>query len=513
MMNMDDQNKTPNDGLEDEKAFADNLTPDEGSSGKPESVSEIKDDAPSSSQTKSRGRKPPWAGKIMGHFKLLRRIGEGSMGLVIQAEDTHLKRIVALKVLRKTLSTGEKGKYTIEQFLREARAAASIEHPNVVRVYEINEHAGWWYIAMEMVGGNSLREIVKAVGALSPAQACQIIADAAIGLQVVHEMGMIHRDIKPSNILVTRNGHGKISDFGLVRVDDPDNPVDILAHQSIGTPPYMAPEVIRHQTISSAVDIYSLGATLYYTLTGRPPFNAEKMEDIFKQHLHSEPPDIMQYFPDCSPNLAFLIQRMMAKEPAARPTAAEVAATLHAESISFPPNTPGTPDVGDSTVGADWQGLFQKTRTPLSETTVHTPAASTVKWLEFSTAKVRKLRWALSAIVIVLGLAGLAIWRYLPQKQPKQDRQAVSKLFPNAPESYGTRMTGIIPQPSVLLSAVPPFSWKGKVDVSGVHFIASQTGRYYYAIDDKRAALIRADQFVGYKTAEQATEDGKSPAP
>jgi serine/threonine protein kinase len=506
---MDDPKKTHNAGLEDEKAFAENLGPDPSMAGKQESATQAGDAASTSAKAKSGTRQPPWAGKIMGHFKLLRRVGEGSMGLVIQAEDTHLKRIVALKVLRKSLSAGKKGKHSIEQFLREARAAASIEHPNIVRVYEINQHAGWWYIAMEMVGGNSLQQIIKAVGALSASQACPIIADAAVGLQVAHEMGMIHRDIKPSNILVTRNGHGKISDFGLVRVDDPNDPVDIYAQQSIGTPFYMAPEIICRQPISPAVDIYSLGATLYHILTGRPPYTGEKKEDVFEQHLHSEPPNLGDYLADCSPNLALLIRRMMAKEPAARPSAEEVATVLHAESISFSSDTPGAAGVGGSTAGTDWQGILQKTRSGLSDSTVHVPE----KRFWNIWAKAGMLRWVFLALAVVLFLGGLVFWLYPTKNPPRQDRRAISKLFPQAPASYGSRDAGTVPAPSVRPAAVPSFSWKGKVDVTGVGFVASNTGRYYYSIEDKRADLIRADQFVGYKTAQQALKDGKQPAP
>ena len=192
-------------------------------------------------------------------------------------QNSHLKRIVAIKVLRKHLYENKKNNKAIEQFLREARAAAAIEHPNIVRVYEINKHAERWYIAMEMVEGKSLKQIVKTVGTLSPSQACPIIADVSTGLNIAHELGMIHRDIKPANILVTRNGRAKISDFGLVRVDDPNDPFDRYARQSIGTPDYMAPEIIRRETITPAVDIYSLGATLYFVLTGCPPYKgAEK---------------------------------------------------------------------------------------------------------------------------------------------------------------------------------------------------------------------------------------------
>ena len=434
---MDAPKRTHNAGLEDETAFVKTLTTDHGLDvGKPGHVPEEVIDArtPSVAKSDAQTRQPSWAGKIMGHFKLLRLIGKGAMGLVIQAEDTNLKRIVALKVLRKQLSKGEKGTKAVEQFLREARAAAAIEHPNIVRVYEINQHAGWWYIAMEMVSGSSLQEIVKVAGALPASRACPIIADAAIALQVAHELGMIHRDIKPSNILVTRNGHGKVSDFGLVRVDDPNDPFDSYAHQSIGTPLYMAPEIIRREMISPAVDIYSLGATLYYVLTGRPPYVAKEMRDVLKQHLHADPPKLQEYLPDCSPNLASLVQRMMAKEPGARPTATEVAAILNAESIAFFPDTSGTVGPEGSTIGTEWQGILQKTRTSLSDQTVHTTPISSPKRLGLFPAQISIRWWVLWAAMILLVLSGV-FWLYTT-KNTKQDRQAVEKLFPDAPASY-----------------------------------------------------------------------------
>lgn len=506
---MDDSKNTPQFSPDDQKAFAETLVTNHGSGGKPV---QNPDSESSSVADKTSTKQQPWIGKVMGHFKLLRLIGEGSMGLVIQAEDTHLKRIVALKVLRKKISEGERGKDAVEQFLREARAAASIEHPNIVRVYEINQHAGWWYIAMEMVSGNSLQEIVKAAGALPASRACPIIADAAIGLQVAHELGIIHRDIKPSNILVTRNGHGKISDFGLVRVDDPNDPFDIYAHQSIGTPHYMAPEVIRREPLTPAVDIYSLGATLYYVLAGRQPFAGEKIDELLKLHLYSDPPDILHYMPNCSPELASLIQRMMAKEPGARPSAAEVTAILHAESISFSSDSQAGISPGGSTLGMDWQGTLQKTRTSIPEQTTQTIVRlPKQKRLGVLLAKIGTAWRILIGVALILVIGGL-ISLLFTTGSSKQNRRAVEKLFPNAPESFGTRNTGIPPTP-VPLTEVPAFSWKGKVDTSGVLFIASKSGLHFYSIEDRRAILIRADQYIGYATAEEARKDGKQPAP
>ncbi len=495
--------KSQNAGLDDENGFAETLIT-EGQD--PEALTDIPG-TPVSKAEPDKNR-PSWAGKIMGHFKLLRPLGEGVMGLVILAEDTNLKRIVALKVLRKKYATGENGKNAVEQFLREARAAAAIEHPNIVRVYEINQHAGWWYIAMEMVAGNTLREIVRAAGALSVAQACPIIADAAIALQAAHELGIIHRDIKPSNIMVTRNGRGKVSDFGLVRVDDPDDPVDNYEHQSVGTPFYMAPEIIRREAVSPAVDIYSLGATLYYTLTGQPPFGAVKIKELFQQHLHAEPPDLRQTLPGCSEKLALLIQRMLAKSAGDRPNAAEVAAMLRAESISFVGDSLGTGGPGGSTLGTEWQGLLSKSHTAIPDQTGLTGITAVSTWLG-SLKTPRTL--ILLVIMGVLGLGGLG-YRWYASRQPVENIQAVDKLFPQAPIHYGVRDSGTVPDPQPI-ETTPDFSWVGKVDTTGIQYVASKSGRTYYAISDPRALLIRADQFIGYDNANQAVRDGKQPAP
>jgi len=508
---MDDQKRKNINGLEDENAFSDTLINAPDLADKEGGQPQAGDSGAKSAPGKSGVKQPPWIGKIMGHFKLLRLIGTGAMGVVIQAEDRNLKRIVALKVLRKQISTSQKGRDAVEQFLREARAAASIEHPNIVRVYEINQHAGWWYIAMEMVMGNSLQEIIKAAGVLPASRACPIIADAATGLQAAHELGMVHRDIKPGNIMVTRNGHGKVSDFGLVRVEDPNDPFDTYAHQSVGTPYYIAPEVINRKKITPAADIYSLGATLFYILTGHPPYAGAKMDDILKQHLHSEPPNLQKYLPDCSPNLAFLIKRMMAKEPDERPAASEVAAILLAESIAVLPESSGGIGPGGSTVITDWQGIAQKTRASMSGSASRITGAP--KWIDLFAAKL-STRWGVFVIIAILVFLGvIVLWLLTTKGTPGQDRRAVGKLFKDAPESYGDVNTEIVPADSLIPIGVPAFSWKGKIDTSGYNFIASRTGRYFYPIEDKRAILIRADQCVLYKTEQQAIKDRKQPAP
>ena len=362
---------------------------------------------------------------------------------------------------------------------------------------------------MEMVSGNSLKQIIKAAGTLPVSRACPIIADVAVGLQVAHNLGIIHRDIKPSNILVTRNGHGKISDFGLVRVDDPNDPFDVFANKSIGTPLYAAPEIIRREIISPAIDIYSLGATLFHTLAGRPPYIAKKIKAILNQHLNSEPPDIREYLPDCSPNLASLIKRMMAKEPQARPIAAEVAAILNPESISISPDTSGSFDIDASTLGMP--AIGRKNSISQKELIRENFVTSFLKKFDILTHK-QKIFWESFFLFLILLLVVLFFFLNTTNHNPKLNRKSLSKLFPKAPASYGAGNPDYVSLPS-LLTNVPGFSWKNKVDASGFKFVASKTGYYFYSIEDGRAVLIRADQFIGYKSVEDAIKDGKKPAP
>jgi serine/threonine protein kinase len=502
---MDDLSSKHEVTLKEQDEFARTLIPDESLSTEPQTETPLPEQPAAPKQ-------PPWVGKVMGHFKLLRLIGQGAMGMVIQAEDINLRRIVALKVLRKQLTTGEKGKKAVEQFLREARAAAALEHPNIVRVFEINQHAGWWYIAMEMVEGNSLQAIVKATGCLPPMRACPIIADAAQGLEAAHELGMIHRDIKPGNILVSRNGRGKLTDFGLVRIEDPSDPDDAFAQKSIGTPLYMAPEMIRRQPITPAVDIYSLGATLYYTLTGRPPYTGEKIEEILEQHLHNPPPRISESVEQCTPTLANLVERMMAKSPELRPSAADVAAILRAEAISLTPDTYLPTGPAGSTMGTTWHGL-QSTKTQLAGlTAARTGLLTASKPNRF--VHLLRMWWFWTALVpILVVVPGVGLWLYHAKTPPQKQPVPISSLFPNAPPFYGTRPEGGLPEPAEPLEKIPAFSWKGKVSLPGCRYVASKSGRYYYSIDDERAIFIRADLCVGYETAQQAQRAGKQPAP
>ena len=447
------------------------------------------------------GKQPGWVGKTLGHFKLLRLIAEGSMGIVIQARDVNLKRIVALKVLRKRI-VGVDDRQRVDQFLREARAAARLDHPNVVRIYEINEHGGWWYIAMEMVEGGSVKQIVKAAGPMPPGRACQVIADAAVALAAAHSLGIIHRDVKPGNLMVSRGGHCKLTDFGLVRLYDPNDPFDFTT-KAVGTPQFIAPEVIRDHRSASASDVYSLGGTLYYALTGHPPYVGAKVAEIINQHLDGPLPELSKHIPDCPQSLNKLVHWAMGKDPAQRPSAADFAAALHSEAIDWRGGDSGT--VSESGSGSSLIGY-------------PTPAASgsgTLAPVAARTARSRRA-WITVGCGVVALLAVLVLWMLFgPNGQDigPAGGQApdITGRFPKSPATYGVLAPGAIPTPELPAPPAAPFSWVGKRDTAGLRFVASKRGRYFYPIKHPTAQLIRSEDFIGYKSFDKARADGKIP--
>jgi serine/threonine protein kinase len=238
------------------------------------------------------------------------------MGRVFRAEDTNLNRLVALKVLPNKGKTGDEST-AVEQFIREARSAATLEHPNVVHIYEVNQTDKLWYIAMELLEGGNLRELVKANGPMDMARACQLAADAAEALDYAHRAGIVHRDIKPANLMLTRSGRCKLTDFGLARIDDANDSFH-MGTENVGTPLYAAPEVSRGNAAQPAADIYSLGCTVYYLLTGTPPFHAETVGELVQLHQTAPAPDVCEARPDLPQTLAQTIARAMAKDPEQR---------------------------------------------------------------------------------------------------------------------------------------------------------------------------------------------------
>ncbi|PHS04100.1 MAG: hypothetical protein COA78_17005 [Blastopirellula sp.] len=302
-------------------------------------------------------------GLTLGNYQILDKIGEGGMGTVYQARHNRMDRIVALKVLVR----GSSNKTVITRFLREAKTAARLSHPNIVETYDSDETHGYQYLVMEYIEGQDLRHKIKCSGALNVSEAVDYIIQVARGLEYAHNEGIIHRDIKPSNLVLDTEGCVKILDLGLARVEDPDARQFELtqAGSVMGTVDYMPPEqAIDTKTADRRADLYSLGCTLHYLLTGKPPFEGETIMVKMLGHREQTPPDLTQARQDVHPQLNRIFQKLMAKLPEARyQTAGELIAALESiqdeigsyeESIgTVSPKTPDTKSEFDTSVSFD----------------------------------------------------------------------------------------------------------------------------------------------------------------
>ncbi|MEQ1826201.1 MAG: serine/threonine-protein kinase [Pirellula sp.] len=247
-------------------------------------------------------------------FSILHRLGVGGMSEVYLAFQESLHRHVALKVLRSDFVGSSDHE---QRFLQEARAVASLIHPNIVQVYDVGKFESIHYIAQEYVPGSNLHAYIQRRGALPLAECVSILWQATAALQKAASIGLVHRDIKPDNLLLTPDGEVKVADFGLARARGQAQNLT-AAGVTLGTPLYMSPEQIQGLQIDSRSDLYSLGATAYHMLSGRPPFAGETALALAMQHLQTEPFSLKQLRPDLPDSLVSIVHRLMAKSPEER---------------------------------------------------------------------------------------------------------------------------------------------------------------------------------------------------
>jgi serine/threonine protein kinase len=265
-------------------------------------------------------------------YEIKRELGRGGMGVVYLAHNKLMGRDEVLKVMGRQVMERPG---VLERFLREIRAVAKLRHPNIVAAYSAVRLGESIVFAMEYVEGLDLAKLVKAKGPLPVAHACSFAHQAALGLQHAHEQGLVHRDIKPGNLMLSRNGDKatvKVLDFGLAKVTREEK-VDgglTTEGQALGTPDFIAPEqIIDAPSADIRADIYSLGGTLYYLLTGRPPFKANSLYDMFQAHISRAADPLNLVRPEIPAELAALVAKMMAKDPVRRfQTPGEVAEAL-----------------------------------------------------------------------------------------------------------------------------------------------------------------------------------------
>src|SRR6266581_1961697 len=271
-------------------------------------------------------------GTTLGRYRIEAKIDEGAMGAVYLAEHTRLGKHVALKVMGQRLFRNQVAR---QRFVDESRAVASLDHPNIIPVFDADEIGDELFIAMRYVDGEDLGRLIDREGALDPERAISIVAQGGAALDAAHARGLIHRDVKPGNILIASardsagEGHAFLCDFGITK--------NLAASgltatgQTLGTPNYMAPEQFKGQPVDGRTDLYALGCVLYECLTGRPPYPGDTFETVMYGHLATPPPPPTSYRPGLPPGLDAVLAKAMAKEPADRyATCADLVAAARA---------------------------------------------------------------------------------------------------------------------------------------------------------------------------------------
>jgi serine/threonine protein kinase len=254
------------------------------------------------------------SGHRLGGYRLMRRLGSGAMADVYLAEQVSLGRHVALKVLRPATL---RHPAAVSRFEQEARAAASLVHGHIVQIHEVAHIDGLHVLVEEYVAGPSLRTWLEVRGPLDPRQALAVLAQVGSALARAAQQGIVHRDIKPENLLVTPAGDVKVADFGLVRVAGED--LDLTQDgMTLGTPLYMSPEQGEGRAVDARSDLYSLGATVYHLLAGKPPFTGSSAIAVVMAHIKDPLPLLAAKRPDLPAGLCGILERLLAKDPADR---------------------------------------------------------------------------------------------------------------------------------------------------------------------------------------------------
>jgi eukaryotic-like serine/threonine-protein kinase len=250
-------------------------------------------------------------------YRPVRLLGHGGMATVELAQDIELDRPVAIKRLADNLAANDEYKH---RFLREARLAARLSHPNIVAVYDAGADNGIPFIVMEYVEGETVSDLLRRRGRLEPAEAVAFALQACAGLQTAHEAGLVHRDVKPQNLLVTPDGTLKIGDFGIARSLDGTQLTQ--AGTVLGTAGYLAPEQAAGEQVTAAADIYALGAVLYELLTGRPPYEADTLAELFVKQTEGSITPLRELAPAVPARLEDAVMHALARAPEYRPESA-----------------------------------------------------------------------------------------------------------------------------------------------------------------------------------------------
>lgn len=322
------------------------------------------------------GTPPPSPASTLGNYRLLRKLGAGAMGSVYLARQVNLERVVALKVMSKELARDQA---FVERFKREARVLAKLDHPHIVRCYDLGEDQGRYYLAMEFVDGGSLGDWIKKKGRLSLGDSLHIVLACAEGLKHAHDQNLIHRDVKPDNVLISRKGVVKLADLGLAKAMNEDLMLTRTGTGG-GTPAFMAPEQARDlKHVDGRCDIYALGCVLYHCLTGQLPFTGTTLIEVLEAKESSRIAPLRRQNPAVPERLDLIIGKMLAPRVEYRyPSCGELIHDLEALKLAHPTLKDFGPEV-ESSPAAPARSTPAVPKAPSSHPTSPVPAPAPAK--------------------------------------------------------------------------------------------------------------------------------------
>ncbi len=387
-------------------------------------------------------------GERLGRYDLLVELGRGGMGAVFSARDLELDRVVAIKVLAPLLAS-DSG--FVERFRREARTVAQLRHPNIVVLHDWGNQDGVPYLVMELLAGQSLKELIRQRGRLPVPMVLATIQQCASALDYAHGRGLVHRDVKPANVMIDDGGHVTLTDFGIARAAGGGQLT--ATGGVVGTPEYLSPEQAQGRPVDGQSDVYSLGITLYELLVGQVPFRADSTPGILYMHVHTPPPPLGLVRPDLPPAVTQVVERGLAKDPASRyPTAGALAADLEA---AFGRRAQVSPIDEDALTARAHAATFatepagspaaRVAAAPLPPATLEPARPSTARWLAVGVGGV-----AILAIAVSLMPAGdLGIGR-LPTSRAGATDVPPAAALPTSSFVAGTPTAAAVGPPTAL---------------------------------------------------------------
>jgi Protein kinase domain len=348
-----------------------------------------------------------------GEYEILGELGRGGMAAVFLAREIALDRKVAIKLISPSFLDGNEA---IERFKREARTAASLSHPGVIPIYAVRETDRALYFVMKYVHGRTLASILRSAGPLPVTLVRAILTSVANALDHAHRNGVVHRDIKPGNIMVDVEGHVMVTDFGIAKVVDSQGLT--MTGRTIGTPAYMSPESCAGKEVTGSSDQYALGVVGYELLAGRNPFLSDSSVGIMYAHVHEAPQHIGELRPDCPPEMAAAIMRMIEKDPAARfPSLKDAAAAIQ--------GTAGLDEMAVVSLGALAASRGQSDSSANTPVPRRTPVSSGPT---ASAIRKRNAAWLLGGTVVLVGTVLFGLSRLMGWGQPDAIAEADSAL-------------------------------------------------------------------------------------